>query len=234
MKPACGRTPHRLSTLALAAALIAAAATAMDARQADTSARLRIGQPPAPSPEAFGGGEVVLEASVDANGIVTRVVPLRVTPPFTEPLINAVYGWQFEPASSRRDGVRTAVAGSVLVAAVFRPKTLYAAPAPGAVPQTLVDPSPALPRPESLVMPAYPPNAYAPNPMGDEFVVVEIEMTRFAAARGYRVVGTPTGFDSAALDAVRAWRFAPPRAADAERLFVYAVVGFRVPVTARD
>ena len=39
-------------------------------------------------------------------------------------------------------------------------------------------------------------------------------------------------FDSAALDTVRGWRFGvPPDPTGAEPVFVYAVVGFREPIT---
>jgi TonB family protein len=74
-------------------------------------------------------------------------------------------------------------------------------------------------------MPAYPPNA-----RGDGVVLVEIEMTARAAVRDYRVVSEKTGFDSAALDAAKAWRFSPPRTEASDRLFIYVVFGFRTPI----
>jgi outer membrane biosynthesis protein TonB len=50
-------------------------------------------------------------------------------------------------------------------------------------------------------------------------------------ARGYRVLSPKSGFDDAALGAVRAWRFsAPQRPGPAETVYVYAVVGFRAPI----
>jgi hypothetical protein len=40
-----------------------------------------------------------------------------------------------------------------------------------------------------------------------------------------------SGFDSAALDAVRAWHFSPPSSGDVpDTLFLYAVLGFRAPL----
>ena len=75
-------------------------------------------------------------------------------------------------------------------------------------------------------MPAYPPHA-----TGNGMVLVEIEMTARAEPRGYRRLSPVSAFDSAALGAVRAWRFSVPRAIDApEPLFVYAVLGFRTPL----
>jgi TonB family protein len=78
----------------------------------------------------------------------------------------------------------------------------------------------------SVVMPNYPAKA-----VGDGFVIVEIEMTRLGVTRGHRVITPVSGFDAAALDAVRVWRFTPPATAAPDRVFVYAVVGFRSPVT---
>ena len=47
-----------------------------------------------------------------------------------------------------------------------------------------------------------------------------------------KVISRPSAFDSAALDTVRSWRFDIPRnPKGAESIFVYAVVGFREPIT---
>jgi TonB family protein len=176
---------------------------------------------------ALGGGEVVLELVVDAHGTVTRVIPLRTTPPYDDVLVKAATSWTFEPASDTIDGVRRVVPGRVLVAAVFRPPSLYAGSSAGPQPQVREPSSLSLPQPASLSIPAYPASA-----VGDGVVLIEIEMTRRADVRGYRVVSPGSGFDGAALQAVRTWRFAPPRApAAADRVFVYAVFGFRAPVT---
>jgi TonB family protein len=120
----------------------------------------------------------------------------------------------------------TPVAGRVLLVAVFRPPSLYAGPAPGAVPQRRGTPSADLPRPDSLAMPAYPPTA-----VGDGLVLVEIEMNGRGAHRAHRVLTPPSGFDRAALDAVNGWGFSPPAGpATADLRFVYAILGFRAPV----
>jgi hypothetical protein len=53
-----------------------------------------------------------------------------------------------------------------------------------------------------------------------------------AEPRRYRIVGPASGFDDAALDAVRAWKFGPPQASDLpEPIFAYAVLGFRALLT---
>jgi TonB family protein len=75
-------------------------------------------------------------------------------------------------------------------------------------------------------MPAYPPHA-----TGSGMVLVEIEMNARGEPRGYRVLTPVSGFDDAALDAVRAWRFQAPRVVETpEPLFAYAVLGFRAPL----
>lgn len=67
--------------------------------------------------------------------------------------------------------------------------------------------------------------------VGDGVVVVEIEMRR-GEPLNYRIVGAASGFDAAAFDAVRSWRFGPPQDSDVpDTIFVYAVLGFRAPLT---
>jgi hypothetical protein len=214
--------------LLMLAVLLATSGAAL--AQMVSSPRLRTSELPVPSPEAFGGGEVVLELAVDASGAVTQVTPIRVTPPFSETMTKMAATWRFQPAIVMSNKRETAAPGKVLVAGLFRPPTVYAGPAPGAPPESRGKPSPDVPRPGALVMPAYPPNV-----TGDRMVLVEIEMTPRAEPFGYRVVSPASGFDNAALDAVKAWRFSPPTAeAIPERLFVYAVLGFRGPVVGPD
>ena len=210
----------------MAAALLTLGVTVASAQPA-TSPRLRDGNPPVPAPQAYGGGQVALALTVGAGGDVQGVELLRDTRPYTDALIDAIRGWRFAPATTNVGGRLSPAPAPVLVVGVFRAPTLYAAPAAGATPRILGTPAPALPDLQSFVVPAYPPNV-----AGDGNVVIEIELTRLAAARGYRVVSPRSGFDNAALDAVRAWRFIPPRAAELpDHLFVYAVLGFRTPVS---
>lgn len=223
----CSRT--RAGIVVVAVAVVAVMLPArMDAgaSQRATAPRLRESRLPAQMPEAFGGGEVVLEVTVDPRGAVARIDRVRVTPPYAELVADSAALWQFDPATLVIDGRSEHIAAQVLVVALFRPPSFYAGPAPGPPPQTLGAPSARLPRVQSVVMPAYPPTA-----TGNGVVLVEIELNGRAESRAYRIVGPPSGFDSAALDAVRAWRFGTPAAADApDPLFVYAVVGFRAPL----
>src|SRR5262245_43829546 len=175
---------------------------------------------------ALGGGEVALELTVGAGGTVTRVAHLVVTPPYADLLADAVSAWRFDPATATKDGRTQPVAARVLVLGLFRPPALYSGPSAGVLPKTLAAPSATLPSLQSHVLPPYPPNA-----TGNGTVLVEIEVTNRGNARAWRVVSGALGFESAALEAVRAWTFAAPRAADVpDTLYVYAVIGFRTPL----
>jgi outer membrane biosynthesis protein TonB len=220
-------TKPEMSPLRFAASVgvLLVATLADTSAQTATAPRLRESRIPAQMPYAVGGGEVTLELLVDASGAVSRVEPLRVTPPYTEQLIEAAATWKFEVARAPADQRATAVA-PVLVVAVIRPPATYSGPSLGTPPQTLNRPSSLLPQVAAVTTPPYPPLA-----VGSGMVLVELEMNRRAELRGYRVVSPPSGFDNAALDAVRSWRFIAPDAPDApERFFVYAVLGFREPV----
>jgi len=197
--------------------------------QTATAPRLREARVQATTLIAIGGGEVVLELTVGANGGVTGIKQIRATPPYTDLVSDAAATWQFEAATMTVEGRTVPIAATVLVAAVFRPPSIYAGPAAGTPPQTTGVSSPRLPRVESMVMPAYPATS-----VGDAVVLIEIDMTRSAQPAGYRILGPVSGFDDAALDAVRGWRFTAPRDPDVpERLFVYAIAGFRTPIAAR-
>lgn len=215
------RAPWMAVAIAILAVGLAAAADDIKAP------RLKGGGPvPTADRLAIGGGEVAVELHVGNDGTVTEVAPLTSTPPFTEAVTAAVRSWRFEPAQDTIDERLVAVPGRVLVLAAFRPPAVYASPAPGGPSQLLGRPSAALPQPGALTMPAYPPRVF-----GDGTVLVEIEMSPAGAPREYRVLGPKSGFDAAALEAVRAWRFGPPSLSRLpDPLYVYAIIGFREPV----
>lgn len=223
--PATGAHLSRRISAALVA-LILSAAVGAALEQRSTSPRLRESRLPAQIPQAFGGGEVVVELTIDPRGAVAQVERFRVTQPYADLVVNSVAEWQFEPATVVLEGRAASVAAPVLVVALFRPASFYSGPAPGVPPQVLGAPSPRLPRVESIAMPMYPPTA-----TGDGIVLVEIEMSGRAEPRNYRIVGSASAFDAAVLDGVRAWRFGAPQTPDVpDPLFVYAMVGFRSPL----
>jgi len=205
---------------------VLAVGVAAAAAQEATAPRLRTGAAVPPTPvTAFGGGEVALELYVGNDGGVTKVAPLTSSPPFTDAVTQTVRSWRFEPAQDTIDERLVAVPGRVLVVALYRPPTVYSAPAPGAATKILGRASGAIPQPGSLPMPAYPPKVF-----GNGTVLVELEMAG-GSTREAKVLGSPSGFDAAALAAVRSWRFGPPSTpGTADPLYVYAIVVFREPV----
>jgi len=220
-------TSPRRQLVAIAALIIAAAAPAEVASgQVPTAPRLCDGPVAADIPRAFGGGEVVLELTIDSEGAVAESERIRMTPPFLDFVVKSVAQWRFTPATAVIDGRVTTVVTPVLVVAVFRPPLVYAGPAPGPRAQVFGALSRRVPSVDSISLPAYPPMA-----IGDGVVVIEIEMRRWEPPN-YRIVGPASGFDDAALDAVRSWRFGPPQDSDVpDTIFAYALLGFRAPLT---
>ena len=186
-------------------------------------ARLNVGSPPAPPPPTVvASGQEWLRVSVDAGGDVSRIEPVREAPAFSEALRRAVRGWSFAPA--RVEG--EAVESQVLVAALFRPATLYSLPGLGQPPSgPRVGPG-QFPVPVATPAPPYPPRA-----VGSGLVIVEVEVDRNGGVRAAAVVRSRPGFDTAAVNAARRWRFRPAtRDGQPVRSMVYLVFGFREPV----
>jgi TonB family protein len=194
-----------------------------------TAARLRAGaSAPLAPPLVIGGGEVVLDVTVASDGGVTKVEPVRTTPPYTELLTGAVRGWRFDPPKVVVKGAPQPAEGHVLVVATYRPPQVYSAPTPGAETTTVGELSPELPAPTHIAMP----EAYPPLATRDGAVLIEIELTMAGVVRDAKVMSRASAFDGAALDTVKGWRFDIPRdPAGAERIYAYAIVGFREPIT---
>jgi TonB family protein len=87
-----------------------------------------------------------------------------------------------------------------------RPPQVYASPALGGETKVVGRLSPSLPQPGVLTMPA----AYPPRAGRDGTVLVEIELTAAAMPTAHKVLSPASVFDSAALEAVKAWRFGFP------------------------
>lgn len=195
------------------------------AGEAVEPARLRHGEAPPLPPLAAGGGHVALEVQVAADGRVTKLRTLRDAPPFTAALRAAVERWRFQPG---RKGAAP-VASSVLVATWFRAAALLESAGPPELPPDLVSPSDAVPLPTVIGVPPYPPGA-----QGEGIVVVEVEVGTTGEVQSARVVVPAAGFDAAAADAARRWRFRPAsREGKAAPSVAYLVFGFRPPVTQR-
>jgi TonB family protein len=176
-----------------------------------------------PGAPAFdvGGGEVRLELSVSADGAVENVVTLRETPPYTEALRERVLHWSFAPAQE----AGAPVASHVLVVGQFRPPTLVG-PAIGELPKDVAAASAEVAVPTQSPMPPYPVEA-----LGDATVLVEATVGSDGQVSDAKVLAGSAPFSTAALDAVRGWRFTPASRAGAPVPgTVCVVVGFRSPV----
>ncbi|HEX5474433.1 MAG TPA: TonB family protein [Vicinamibacterales bacterium] len=213
----------RATWIALAGALVIGAAVEPSFVPARLTAAPAFEQPT----QTVGGGQVLLEATVGTDGVVTRVDRLRVTPPFGDLLADAVSGWRFAPATHEVGGRRASVETHVLVAGVFRPPALYLGSNIGEVPQTTGAASAQVPSPHELLAPPYSPNA-----RGSAVVILEAEVGADGSTRGIRVVQSGGAFDDAARQALDSWSFDPARRDDEGRVpsYVYAVFGFREPI----
>jgi hypothetical protein len=186
--------------------------------------RLLTAHVPAQPISTIGGGEVLLELTVTSSGNVSGIKRLRTTPPYTDFLTDAAATWRFAPATARFDKREVLVDAPTLVVGVFRPPSVYGGPSAATPPQDFGGAAPSLPQVASLMVPNY-----SPTLVGDGIVIIEIEMTARAEPREYRILTPQSGFDSAALAAVREWRFTPPTNGP-PALYVYAVLGFRSPM----
>jgi TonB family protein len=198
-----------------------------------TPPRWQGGAAPALPALAVGGGQVLVELSIDPSGEVTKVTPLRVTPSFTEPVSKAVRGWRFKPATAtvlRDDGLAEApkgVSSKALVAAHFRPPTLIT-PTLGERPADVGSPSSEVPFPVATVEPPYPPKAIASG-----VVMVEALVDERGSVTEATVIRSAPPFDAPALEAARQWRFRPATLAGrAAAGYVYLIFGFPQPVVA--
>ena len=185
------------------------------------------GVPPLPR-LAVGGGQVVLELTVDDAGAVNVVKPLKTTPPFAESLAAEAKGWRFTPAEEERPDpkragatIRVAVPSKVALIGMFRPPVLRG-PTLGPIPKDLASASEDVAFPLNMVMPRFPPTARA----GGQ-VVVEARIAADGAIGDVKVLQAQPPFQSAALDALSQWTFRPARRAGvAVPSFVYVVFGF--------
>ena len=220
--------PSTARAIVAGIALIQAVSTANDFRPA----RLTDGAPPPLPALATGGGQVVLQVSVNRAGQVADVTPLVSTPPFTEFMVRAVRGWQFQAAedvvqagASASTQSRERVESNVLVVGVFRPPALLG-PTLGEQPKQVHVASIDMAFPERIDMPPYPMNAFTPG-----VVLVEARLGVDGKVVDASAVNAAPPFDAVAVTATREAAFRPAHVrgrAVASR--VYIVFGFAQPV----
>ncbi len=212
------------------AGLAAAVSVALAAQQQTiTPARaLRVEPPGLAPPLAVGGGQVIVEATVDPAGVPIRVDLLRSTPPFSQMVVDAVTRWRFAPARSRTPDGDKPVQSSVTIAVVYRPPVLTNAPTVGETPRDLSTGSTGAAYPIAVIVPNYPPQAFSGG-----VVMYEVPLDEIGRIQSPRVVGPDPGFDTVAREALLQWKFrgssiggrpAPSTA--------YAIFVFSMPVVA--
>lgn len=201
---------------------------------ADTPALFQSGSVPTLSVMSVevGGGEVLLEVSVNRTGGVSAVKPLRETASFTERMTQAVRGWRFKPSEvdipkeQRKPGgpATEPVATKVLVAGVFsRPSVI--GPTFGESVRDVAAASTDIPFPSSVVTATSPPGVRTSG-----VVLVEVRVNASGAVSDAKVLVSAPGFDSVALNTARQWRFRPARRGGAGAPSVaYIVFGFPLP-----
>jgi hypothetical protein len=185
--------------------------------------------------EAVGGGEVLLELTVDRTGRVIGTAILRDTPPFTAELMAAVRDWRFQPAEDAAApqgpspvdrSTSRPIEAQVLVVGLFRPPSLFPITL-GQPPVTLATPSEGAPAP--LTFPAMP--AYPPQALFDGVMLTELRVGVDGVTRDMRVLRAAPGFEVPTRDVLRGLAFRPARlyGIPAEAM-VYVVTAFRQPV----
>ena len=213
--------------------VVASTLAALTADSPYTPAQLRTGGAPVLPIEAVGGGEVLVELDVNARGTVTQARALRTTPPFTDVVMDAVRGWQFEPArelvQARGRSSSRAVPSSVLVAAVYRAPVLVG-PTLGEPTRDVSPPSSAVASPATMPPPPFPPHAI----LGGT-VLLEVVIDADGAIENVAVLRAVPPFDEVAVKTVREWVFRPAQR-DGVRApaVVYVVFGFRAPTAELD
>jgi TonB family protein len=196
-----------------------------------TPASLAGGAPPGLAPMAVGGGQVIVELSINSTGNVDKVRTVRSTPPYTQMVVDAVSGWRFTPATENptgKDGKpqgQRNVASKVLVAAVYRAPVVQG-PTHGEVPANVAAPSADIAFPSSMPEPVFPTLA-----QNGGVVVVEALLNASGGVSVARVISSAPPFDQPALEAVRQWQFRPPRIGGSTETYAYLIFGFPQPIT---
>jgi len=165
---------------------------------------------------------VIVSAAVSETGTVTGVDVLRSTPPFTDAVVRAVRTWQF---SAALDSDRKPMIGHVLIQAIARPPSLNS-PTIGTPPKDVAAADTRVPYPAQTQTPLYPVNARA-----EGTVLVETRVDSRGRVVDATTLRSAPPFDSAALDAARAWTFRPAQGPSAPpSTYAYLVFVFRQPI----
>ena len=211
-------------TISAASVLLAAVCVGVAAQDVDFQPAIyRTGSVAALPISAVGGGEVLLDASVDARGLVTAVTELRVTPPYAQVFADAVGGWLFRPALD----LGLPAPSHVMVAVLVRPPALVVPSTLGEPPRDVAVPRPDIPVPISMVAPAQPPHA-----LRSGVVLIEVRVDTGGRVTRVHVLHSAPPYDSAAQNAAGQWTFRAARLRGTPIASVaYIVFGFPEIVT---
>jgi TonB family protein len=194
-----------------------------------TPPQLISGDPPGlPPPTVVGGGEVLVEATIDKSGNVTHPILLRNTPPYGQMVLDAISRWRFTPAHAPdAKGADEVVEAPVLIAAVYRAPAVFNNATLGTAPVDQSRASSETPYPVVMPAPGYPTQAQ----YGGGVVMLEASLDAAGIVRGLRTIRSNPAFDAVARDAVSQWKF---RGASLRSLPVpsnaYIIAGFAQPV----
>jgi TonB family protein len=180
----------------------------------------------------LGGGQVLLELTIDENGRVAGMKRLRTTPPLTDLVEAAVREWRFEPSQKTIETttapvrlVKVTRPSTVLVGAVFRPPSIDA-PTLGSPAKDTARPARETPFPILIATPAFPLGAFSGG-----VVLVELTVAADGAVSGTRVVASAPPFDAFALDAAKQFRFHPAIVEGVPvASYAYILFGFPLPI----
>ena len=184
---------------------------------------------------ALAGGETFLELTIDVEGRIAGVKPLRASPPLTSLVADAVRTWRFEPsrktleqeAESLRFLFTATRVSKVFVGAVWRSPSPIT-PTLGFGPVDVDAPDVETPFPVSVRTPLFPLNALR----GAGVVLVELDVAADGTVSDACIIESSPLFDRAALDAARQFRFRPARVeGTAVPAYAYVLFGFPLPLT---
>ena len=176
-------------------------------------------------PQALFGGEVVLDAQIDAGGKIGDLTVISGNNPFVGPVLDAVRTWTFSPARLGETAVASRIAIVFQFPQSFFPK--LPAPARDRSYESITDRSAAHgPLPAYTDEPDYPANTVA-----EDSVALYGEIDSQGALVSTRVLRDVEPLTDASLAAFRRWRFASPKQAgpDGADSAVIAVFTFRHP-----
>jgi TonB family protein len=180
----------------------------------------------APYPtQALQGGEVILQARVDRNGLVADTQVVHGQPPFVDSALSAVNTWSFKPAPADEQ-----VSGAP-VAIVFQ----FASPTASVNGEKsrYYDP----PQADSALRPALPLVTTEPNittrSLAEASVILAADVDSRGLAGQIRVVSDLDSLASSVIEAVRDWQFSPGKCAgvncDSEMIIVVIPRQFSIP-----